>query len=196
MKRMTGLGLTAFALIAMTWAGCSSEPEAATDTGSVSVQEIVIEPAINLDLPYEMPPVEEAPASKIDTLISEAEGKVVVLNLWATWCPPCVAEMPYFASFYQTMNRDKVAFISVSADDISTKDDKVIPFMEDLRIPFPVYLVDSRDPDDFTAALRTEISGGLPATIFYDQQGQVAKLVERDMNLDELREMVAELGGV
>jgi len=175
--------------------GCTADPapEApATETGGVTADTAAAEP----DAPYEMPEVETAEPERIDELVSAAEGKVLVLNLWATWCPPCVAEMPYFARFYETMNREKTAFLSVSADDVSTLDDAVLPFMERQRIPFPVYLMEGRDPGAFTDALRTEISGGLPTTIFYDANGNVAKVVERDMNLDELREMVAELGGV
>lgn len=185
---------------AATLLGCSaptpSSSDTSTEASNVTVKDVTIEAAVGkADGPYEMPPVDEATADEVDALISEAEGKVLVLNLWATWCPPCVAEMPYFSTFYETMDREKTAFLSVSADDLSTKEDAVLPFMKDLRIPFPVYLLDSRDPDDFATALRTEISGGLPTTIFYDKSGNVAKVVERDMNLEEIREIVVELGG-
>lgn len=139
------------------------------------------------------PAVETVTAEKLAKLIEAEKGKVLVLNLWATWCPPCVAEMPFFVEFYNTRDKNKVAFLSVSADDPSTIDKKVKPFASEKKLPFDVHVLEGRDPAAFNKALKTELSGGLPTTIFYDAKGAVAKVVESDMDLEEIKEMVAQL---
>ncbi|HNT87803.1 MAG TPA: TlpA disulfide reductase family protein, partial [Candidatus Hydrogenedentes bacterium] len=69
--------------------------------------------------PVPAPPegVEIASADRVAALVAAAKGKALVVNLWATWCPPCVAEMPDLADFYRNRDSARVEFLSVSLDD-------------------------------------------------------------------------------
>lgn len=92
-------------------------------------------------------------------------GRVVVVNYWATWCPPCRVETPGLVSFADEYKSLGVEMVGVSVDeDLSL----VAPFVEKYRIKYPI-LIDGFNPN---------ISGGgmaLPTTFLYDKQGQLAK---------------------
>lgn len=72
---------------------------------------------------------------------SELRGKVVVIDFWATWCGPCIKELPDLAAYEQRLvNRKDVAFLSVN---VTEEKDVVVKFVQEKRVEFPVYLGDS-----------------------------------------------------
>ena len=137
--------------------------------------------------------IEKADAALLDKLIADAKGKVIVLNFWATWCPPCVKELPEFAKFYNEMDKNKVAFISLSANDALKIEEEVTPFLKEKKLPFQVYVLDSNNPDAFYKALRVELSGALPATIIYGKDGIPKQVWEKDTTFAELKAAVEPL---
>jgi thiol-disulfide isomerase/thioredoxin len=70
---------------------------------------------------------------------SEYKGKVVFLNLWATWCGPCRAEMAGIQKLYASMNSDSVSFVMLSIDRDKDKE-KVVKYVRDKEFAFPVFL--------------------------------------------------------
>lgn len=73
--------------------------------------------------------------------MEQFKGKVVFLNLWATWCGPCRAEMPSIEALYNTVEKDKVAFVMLSLDRPENFN-KVVKYVKDREFTFPVYVVD------------------------------------------------------
>jgi len=71
----------------------------------------------------------------------ELKGKVVFLNLWATWCGPCRVEMPSIEALYNSVEKDKVVFVMLSLD-TPQNFNKVGKYVEDKEFTFPVYVVD------------------------------------------------------
>lgn len=131
-------------------------------------------PVPSATLPPQASPPKVAPitAAGLSTLLKNAQGKIVVLNFWATWCPPCVEEMPELARFYNATPRDTVTFLSLSADDPATANTTVQEFLTKHALPFDVQVLAERDPDALTEALRGEISGALPTTLIFNRQGE------------------------
>ncbi len=129
----------------------------------------------------------------LETLLAGAENKVLVINFWATWCVPCVAEMPYLAAFYQQHDRDDVVFLALSLDSPGDIDDTVTPFMHEHNIPFPAYVLTDRDIEAISKTIGQEIYGVLPTTIVYDRRGAVRKVWEGAITLDDLNGEVTPL---
>jgi len=68
--------------------------------------------------------------------LSDYRGKVVVLNFWATWCPPCRAEIPWFAEFQRTFGNQGLAVIGISMDEDGWK--AVRPYLDKEKMKYPV----------------------------------------------------------
>ncbi|NNL43411.1 MAG: TlpA family protein disulfide reductase [Desulfobacterales bacterium] len=70
--------------------------------------------------------------------LADSKGKVVLLNIWATWCAPCVAEMPSMEKLYRELKDEGFVLLAVSVDETGT--DAVAPFMKKHKLGFPVLL--------------------------------------------------------
>jgi cytochrome c biogenesis protein CcmG/thiol:disulfide interchange protein DsbE len=102
--------------------------------------------------------------------LSDLRGQAVLVNLWATWCPPCRAEMPVIQKMYEEY---KGQGFTVLAIDMAFQDDAaaVQPFVEEYRLTFPVLL----DPSGATA--RQYELRSLPTSFFIDRQGVIREVV-------------------
>lgn len=97
--------------------------------------------------------------------LGELKGKVIFLNFWATWCPPCLAEMPSVNKLYDQFKDDKdVVFILVDADSDLLKSQT---YMDNKGYKLPVYQVASNIPEMI-------FKGSLPTTIVFDKKGRVS----------------------
>ncbi len=97
--------------------------------------------------------------------LGDLKGKVIFLNFWATWCPPCRAEMPSINKLYSQFKDDKdIIFIFADADGDFAKSGK---FMTDRKYAMPVYKVESDIPEKVFA-------GALPTTVIFDKQGRLS----------------------
>lgn len=92
------------------------------------------------------------------------KGKVVFVNSWATWCPPCIAEMPSVQGLYDKFkNNPDVVFLLVDADNNLSKSEK---FMRDKNFDLPVYIAGSGLPEEW-------FGGTLPTTVVLDKKGNI-----------------------
>lgn len=112
-----------------------------------------------------------------------ASAKVRVLNVWATWCVPCVEEMPDLRAIDETFGPE-VAMAGVSLDDMipNTKREKVSAFLDKTKIAYPnVYYIGNAD------ALGDQLSfeGEIPLTIIYDNKGKELWRVQGRLSRDE-----------
>jgi thiol-disulfide isomerase/thioredoxin len=96
--------------------------------------------------------------------VSRFRGKVIFLNFWASWCPPCVAEMPGINSLYESTRRDSIIFLMVSLD--RNRGDG-IKFIRKKGFAFPVFFTASSLP----ATLESEV---IPTTFVIDKEGRIA----------------------
>jgi len=94
--------------------------------------------------------------------VAEIKGKVIFLNFWATWCPPCVAEMPGIQRLYDEVKSGKISFLCVSEEDRT----KVIKFASERGFTFPIYTLVGKRP-------QTLETRGIPATFIISREGQI-----------------------
>jgi peroxiredoxin len=101
--------------------------------------------------------------------LSAYRGRVVLVNIWATWCPPCVKEMPSMEALYQRFQRDDFEILAVSIDVLGRK--AVAPFMEKNELTFPALL----DPD--AAIAKSYGTTGVPESFIIDRGGILIKKI-------------------
>lgn len=131
---------------------------------------------------------------QVAALLETPQGAHTVVNLWATWCPPCIAEMPELAEFYRERDPRKVRFVSLSYDKPADLE-KVRAYHEKTNLPFSVYVLgDMETPEDIDEALGTVFGGALPTTYIFDAQGKVVKEWEGAITLDMLQDAIRALG--
>lgn len=97
--------------------------------------------------------------------LSQYRGKWVVVNYWATWCPPCVEEMPDLQNFHDDHKLKDAVVIGINSEDVSTE--KLKTFLEDNFISYPIYVSEP----SYKSALGT--LPGMPTTFVLSPAGNV-----------------------
>ena len=114
----------------------------------------------------------------------ELEGKVVFVNFWATWCPPCRAELPMIQALYDDY-KDKLAFVFVTSESV----EEVHTFFYDHNYELPVYNSSSKIPQQLAK------TNSIPATYIIDKKGRirVEEVGAVDWNSDTTRALIEQL---
>ena len=94
---------------------------------------------------------------------------VFVVNFWATWCGPCVAELPHFEHLNQQYKDKKVKILLVSLDFKSQINTKLIPFLQEKKLSPEVVVLNEKDPNKWVAKVDTTWTGSIPATLIFDK---------------------------
>lgn len=134
----------------------------------------------------------EFPTLELTTLdggqydLAAHRGKWVVVNFWATWCKPCIKEMPELSAL--DAMREHVEVIGLAYDDITPAD--IRAFLQKRPVAYPIAIVDVYDPPKDFATPR-----GLPMTYLVGPDGRVAKKFLGPVTAKEIETAIAEKGG-
>jgi thiol-disulfide isomerase/thioredoxin len=138
--------------------------------------------------PAAAPSAKEMPALRIATLDGDAydlaahRGKWVVVNFWATWCAPCLKEMPELSALHSM--REDIEVIGLAYEDIEPADMRA--FLEKRPVRYPIAIVDTyAPPEDF------ETPRGLPMTVLIAPDGRVAHQVIGPVTAKSLGDAIA-----
>jgi thiol-disulfide isomerase/thioredoxin len=145
----------------------------------------------------DLSPAEDLPASDAEVVLAALDGgadrqlgdylgdKPIVLNFFASWCQPCLREMPAFEAVHQDLG-DRVTFLGLAFQD---GDDEALEMVERTGVTYPTFA----DP---AGSALTYFGGiAMPTTVFIDGSGQVTNVVSRDLSESALRDEVDELLG-
>lgn len=116
--------------------------------------------------------------------LADFGGQVLLVNNWATWCPPCKAEMPTLAAYYNEHNAEGFTIIAIEAGDPV---DAVSQFAQSYNLKFPIWL----DPN--SASLKAFGNGSLPNSYVIDRSGTVRYAWTGEINREMLEKYVTPL---
>ena len=103
--------------------------------------------------------------SDLQSIIDAQESEVLLLNFWATTCPPCLKEMPHFNQLAAENTDDKIKVLLVSTDRVRDLDSRVYPFVKRLEIKPEVLLMKDQNYSNWTEKIDSSWYGALPATL-------------------------------
>ena len=122
----------------------------------------------------------------LNKLMQKDDG-IYVINFWASWCRPCITEIPYFETLVNDfrLNNVKVVFVSL---DFKQDLENVKKIVEDKKINSPVYLLDEPDYDSWIDKVSKKWLGSIPATLI--SQGNRKEFYEQSFDYQTLTEKV------
>jgi thiol-disulfide isomerase/thioredoxin len=124
-----------------------------------------------------------------DVALSRWRGQVVVVNFWATWCPPCREEIPGFIDVQRRLGPNGVQFVGIALDSA----DKVREYASNIGINYPLVL-GGGETIDLVRALGNK-AGGLPFTVVLDRRGEVVTTHLGLMSVAQVEDAVRKAGG-
>jgi thiol-disulfide isomerase/thioredoxin len=118
---------------------------------------------------------------------TEWDGKIVIINFWATWCPPCVAEIPIFVKMQNQYGKQGVQFVGIAIDQL----DAVQSFAEKMKINYPT-LIGSEQAVEVSRDFGNDL-GALPFTVIVNQQGEIVLRHRGEIDRPQIEQVILPL---
>lgn len=116
--------------------------------------------------------------------INSGRDSTYIINFWATWCAPCVKELPDFEKLNDQFKNEKLKVLLVNVDYKSKLNNSVLPFIKKNGIKNEVFMLNESDPQVYINRIDTSWSGALPATLIINVRKR--KFFEKDFTYAEL----------
>lgn len=117
-------------------------------------------------------------------LLHKEDDKTYIINFWATWCKPCVEELPDFERTFAEQKRNNVAMVLVSLDMPSMWEKRLVPFVKEQDLKGEVVVLDDPKMNDWIPKIDPDWEGGIPATLIYNKNRR--KFYPHGFTYDEL----------
>lgn len=119
-----------------------------------------------------------------EPFLHQEDDYTYVINFWATWCVPCVKELPYFEELRENYAAKKVHVLLVSIDFVKAVETSLIPFLEREKMKSEVILLDDPDANAWIPKVDESWSGAIPATVIYNKNNRA--FFEKSFTYEEL----------
>ena len=120
----------------------------------------------------------------LEEVINRVDDKTYVVNFWATWCAPCVKELPYFEKLDKEYENKNVEVVLVSLDFPKKYDSSLKPFIKKHQLRSELFALNDMDSNYWIPQVSEDWSGALPATLIYNKDKR--QFYERAFHYDEL----------
>jgi peroxiredoxin len=135
--------------------------------------------------------LEKVKESQIKDIVKNPTDKLRLINLWATWCAPCIAEYPDLVQLQRWYGHRNFEFVSVSADKPENSD-KALNFLKKAHSPVKNYLYDGEDNYKLIEAIDPKWNGALPYTLLVEPGGKIVYSYQGSVDLLELKRAIVE----
>ncbi len=125
---------------------------------------------------------------ELESLLNRSGDTVYVINFWATWCKPCVEELPSFERVHEEYRDKKFRMILVSLDMPAKYEDQLLPFIEEHGLKPEVIHLAEVNANNWIDRVEPSWSGAIPATLIY--KGNDRSFYERKLDYQELKQIV------
>lgn len=105
----------------------------------------------------------------LEPLLKKNNDSTYVINFWATWCVPCVKELPYFEELLAKYQENKMKVILVSLDFVNQAQKSLLPYLKKNELKSNVVLLDDNDANRWINKVDSSWSGAIPATLIYNR---------------------------
>lgn len=129
---------------------------------------------------------------ELQKMMSTPSDKIQVVNFWATWCAPCVRELPLFEKLNKENLDVKVMLVSMDYD-LDPNPDKVNRFVQRKKINSDVLLLTESNPNEWIDKIEQNWSGAIPATIVINSKNGKRRFVEKELKEGELEKLIEEV---
>lgn len=127
--------------------------------------------------------------NQLESRINKASDTVYVVNFWATWCAPCVKELPNFEQLGKQYQNQPLKVILVSLDFKSKLDKVVKPFVKRNKLKSELYLLDEKSEQDYIDKISKNWSGSLPATLIINNKKKTRNFYEQEFTWEEIEKV-------
>lgn len=121
---------------------------------------------------------------QLNERIKNGKDSTYVVNFWATWCAPCIKELPHFEKLSAEYKSEKVVVLLVSVDFKSKLNSAVIPFVKRKNMKSEVFLLNESNPQEYIDRIDKSWSGSIPATLFIKEDRR--KFLESELTYEQL----------
>jgi len=128
----------------------------------------------------------------LQQMIGKPSEKVQVINFWATWCAPCVKEIPLFEKLNQDNKRVDVTLVSMDYD-LDPNPEKVYRFITKKKLQSKVVILAEQNPNDWIDKIDKNWSGALPATLIVNTKTGKRKFIQKELHEGELEKLIEEV---
>ncbi len=155
-------------------------------TGTSSQQQTSRETKIGIKKGYTAPDFELLNLDDEPVKLSDFAGKKVILNFWATWCPPCRAEMPHMEKFYTDHEKD-VVVLAVNLTNTEKNRANVSDFIEDFGLTFPIVMDEEGDVSSSYQVV------AYPTSYIIDSQGIIQNIYQGAINYEMMNKAISRM---
>ena len=134
--------------------------------------------------------VEVIDVDDMESIIHEEIGKTRVINFWATWCKPCIEELPYFEAVSQDPDFNDIEIVLISLDFVEDIDSKVRKFIEKKSLTSTIKLLDNVDYNSWIDKVDPSWSGAIPATLVINNARNKRIFFEKQFEESELESVL------
>ncbi len=123
---------------------------------------------------------------EVQEVLTTSSDTTYVLNFWATWCKPCISELPFFEEVHKNYKNKNVKVVLISMDFVKDLNTRVIPFVNQRNLSTKVWLLNEPDANEWIDKIDPTWSGAIPATLIINNSKKKKVFFEQKLDYDRL----------